>query len=423
MKKLVLIVATTLMACSAWAQSQQLITVKGKTKDGKTINIQYYKGNVQDYIESVKYQLVDELKAENKQKQNTINDMQHQLNNANKQIANLNKQLGGSSGDKDQVNELNNQLTQKQSQIDQLNQQLAELNAELNRLQSENQRQKDTINYLKMQLNQQKSRTASIPSFGVEVGLGSVLMMGHAIESPWEKRMTWNKQVAVYYNTGSLVNDFPIALEFGLGFRNLPMKAYVVHHEVSGDAQLDCDGQSYQPVFVFDNFTEKLTLNSVEVPLRLCFGQPQKNAVSMYAKVGVTPSLIVSSNLVNGKYTRKGFYSTLNNTVCNVTFEDIEELDYFNNSGDGSLSVTPSQKFNVWGNVAFGAYFPMSSSLLFNVGLQVECPILKTGVFEYNQDNNTSVQLLPDAYRSGLNTYNGRFLIPSLQAGLVYTLK
>lgn len=422
MKKLFLIIATTLMACTAWAQSQQLITVKGKTKEGKTINIQYYKGNVQDYIESVKYQLVDELKAENKQKQNVINDMQYQLNQANNQIKDLKKQQKNSNGD-EQVATLNSELSKKQGEIDQLNQQLAELTAELNRVQAENQKLNDSIGKLNQQLSMRQSRQASIPSIGVEVGLGSVFMLGHAIESPWEKRMTLNKQMAVYYNTGSLVSDFPISIEAGLGFRNLPMKAYVAHHEVKGAAQLDGDGESYQPIFVFDDFTEKLALNCLEVPLRLCVGQPNKNEVSVYAKVGITPSLILSSNLVNGNYTRKGYYETVSNTHCNVTFEDIEELGYFSNSGEGNQAMTPSKKFNVWGNVVFGTYLPMTSSLLFNVGLQLECPILKTGVFEYSQDNNTTVQLLPDAYRSGLSTYDGRFFIPSLQAGLVYTLK
>ena len=101
MKKLVLIIAATIMTTAAWAQSQ-LQTVKGKTKDGKSINVQYYKGTAQDFIESVKYQLVDELKADNKSKQNSINDLQSQLNKANKRIDNLNDQLkkAGNAGQK-----------------------------------------------------------------------------------------------------------------------------------------------------------------------------------------------------------------------------------------------------------------------------------------------------------------------------------
>ena len=78
MKKILLTIAITLLVTVAWAQSQ-LTTVRGKTKDGKTIKVEYYQGTVEDYVESVKYQLVDELQAK-------VADLQTKLDAANKQI-------------------------------------------------------------------------------------------------------------------------------------------------------------------------------------------------------------------------------------------------------------------------------------------------------------------------------------------------
>ena len=58
MKKLFLILIVTAITSTAWSQSQ-LSTVRGKTKDGKTVKVEYYQGAVEDVIKSVKYQLVE----------------------------------------------------------------------------------------------------------------------------------------------------------------------------------------------------------------------------------------------------------------------------------------------------------------------------------------------------------------------------
>ena len=84
MKKLFLILMMTGLAMTATAQSQ-LSTVRGKTKDGKTLKVQYYKGSVEDVIQSVSYSVVDELNAK--------------LEKANKEIERLKQQGGGSSAD------------------------------------------------------------------------------------------------------------------------------------------------------------------------------------------------------------------------------------------------------------------------------------------------------------------------------------
>lgn len=419
MKKLFLIIATSLMISTVWAQSQQLITVKGKTKDGKSINMQYYKGAAQDYIESVKYQLVEELQADNKNKQNNINDLQHQLNKANKRIDNLNEQL--KKTDKaDQISTLSDQLEEKQSEIDQLNEQLEQLNRQLNALQKENanlQKQVDSIKAVNIQLSQKKGRMAMSPFIGIEAGMGCVFLSDNSLNRPWEKELSWDKQVAVYYGTGRLAEGFPISIEAGVGFRSLPMRVKMDNYSAMGGFQ-DCDGDAYRPVF--DNCSERLTLSCLDIPVRLCIGQPNKNKVSLYAKLGVTPSFVISSNLANA-YIKKGYYPD-----WNVTFENIEELGFNNVESNGKM--TSSSRFNLWGNAAFGAYFPLGSSLLFNLGAKLDYPIMTTGTFAYDWEGNTSASdnkslLLPDGLPTGLEGYDGRMLIPSLQAGIIYSLK
>lgn len=413
MKKTFLIIAATFMAYVAWGQ--QLQTIKGTTKDKKRIEVQYYKGATQDYIESVKYQLVDELNAENKNKQNSINDLQYQLNKANKTIGNLNEQLKNADNS-DQFAALNNQLNEKQSEIDQLNEQIGDLNAQLNDAKAENdklKRQLDSIKAVNRLLSQKQSRPSKSPIVGVEANMGSVLLSSSGLSNPWEKALTWNKQATIYFGTGRLTESFPISIEAGVGFRSLPLSAKIEKHETIGNLQQDCDGHQYQPDYIFNDFTEKITMNCLEVPVRLCFGQPNKDKVSVYAKLGVSPSFVLSSKLAHGTYTKKGYYPT-----WNVTFEAIEELGFFNDGGDGSEVVTPNSRFMLWGNAAFGAYVPLGSSLLFNVGAKLDYPIMKPSPFESENSANDELPLF-----GGLLKYDSWMFIPNLQAGLVYTLK
>ena len=409
MKKLFLIMAITLMATTAWAQSQ-LQSVKGKTKDGKSINVQYYKGTAQDYIESVKYQLVDELTADNKNKQNSINDLQYQLNKANKTIDNLKEQLKKSGGS-DQNSELQEQLNQKQSEIDQLNEQVSDLNNQLNKVNAENemlQRQLDSIKAVNLQLSQSKSRPAKSPIIGVEANMGSVFLTKNL--NPWEKALSWNKQVDIYFGTGRLAQGFPVSIEAGVGFRSLPMLAKFNNYN-ENYTTLDCDGDAYRPIF--EDCSERLTMNCLEVPVRFCLGQPNKNKVSVYTKLGVTPSFILSSNLKISAYSSKGYYPN-----WNVTFEDIGELG-FTDEDESNEKLTPKEgkRFNLWANAALGAYVPLSSSILFNVGAKLDYPIMKTGTFNTTDDKHGFL------HHDDLTQYDDRMLIPNLQLGLIYTLK
>ena len=410
MRKTILFIAATFMVAMALGQSQQLQTIKGTTKDKKRIEVQYYKGAVQDYIESVNYQLVEELNADNKKKQNSINELQLQLNKANKQIDNLLKEQQKNSGDAGSIATLNEQLEEKQGEIDQLNGQVHDLNARLNAMQAENDRlrlQLDSIKAVNLQLGQGKGRQARTPVVGVEANMGTVILLPSNGLNPWEGALSWNKQAAIYLGTAPLSGSLPVAIEAGVGFRSLPMAAKLDYYE-SGESYEDCDGACYRPII--ENLSERLTMNCVEIPIRLCIGRPDKDKVSVYAKLGVSPSFLLSSRLANGVYTRKGYYPS-----WNVTFEEIGELGFFDNGGEGSEAATPNRRFNLWGNAAFGAYVPLGSSLLFSVGVQLEYPFMTTGTFEPEAD------MLP--FPDGLLKYDGRMLIPNLQAGLVYTFR
>ena len=111
----------TALATTTWAQSQ-LTTVRGKTKDGKTIKVEYYKGNVEDYVESVKYQLVDELQAK-------VKELQGKLDAANKQLDIL-KKPNGSGGNNAEIKRLNGEVEELSKALDNLQNQLvaSELN-------------------------------------------------------------------------------------------------------------------------------------------------------------------------------------------------------------------------------------------------------------------------------------------------------
>lgn len=416
MKKIFLIIAA-ILTTTTLVYSQQVQTVKGKTKDGKSINVQYIKGTAQDYIQSVKYELVDELKAENQSKQKSINDLQHQLNKANNTISDLREQLKRANSGEASNTEM---LEQKQAEINQLNEQNNQLEAQLREMQKENERllrQVDSLKQANARLSQNNKRPASSPVIGIEGSFGAVTLLGNNLNNPWEKALSWNKQVAVYYGTGTLINSVPLTIEAGIGFHSLPLAANLDNYNVFGPEGNDSDGDPYQPQYIFNNCTEKLTMNCVDVPIRLCYEHSFNNKVSLYTKLGIMPTFILSSSLSNSPYTRRGLY-----TNWNVYFDDVEELDFFSDGGAGSQSMTPDKRFTLNGNLAVGAYVPLSQSILFNVGARFDYLILKTGTFTANSATD-NYKLLPETFRSGLNKYNGSPLTSSLQLGLVYKLK
>ena len=524
MKKLFLILIMTATVATAWAQSQ-LSTVRGKTKEGKTIKVDYYKGTVEDVIQSVKYQLVDELQAEVKNLQGKTKTLQTQLDDSKRQVKDLQNQLKN-CGDATEAQRLRNQLAEKEKQIKKLNEDIAELNdkianlpqsdmseevaslrqqltekealvssankqvvklnadvvqlekdkKELNKqieslsqqgdkakeiqrltqqveeknvqirqlnnqiarndqvidslmnvkpvipvptddkikkLQAEIREKGKTIDNLNKELADCKrgvTKPAKSPVIGLEVGFGPAFP-GSSVAEPWAKEVKSCLQAEVYFGTARLSESFPISVEAGLGFRKFGMAARLNEYNTTIDA-VDADGDSYQAIYAFDGLEESLSLTYLDIPIRLCFGQPAKDRVTAYAKLGLTPSIKVGSDFEGkGQYSLKGYYPQ-----WDVTIENVEPLG-FGSDMDCYDDVEPEIKgFNLWGNLAFGAYVPFKGShVVLNAGVKLDYPFL--GIGTINAVNN-----LPDG-KAGLLQNGGKVIIPSVEVGLVYTLK
>ena len=439
MKKFLLTIAVAMLVTSAWAQSQ-LTTVRGKTKEGKTIKVEYYKGSVEDYVESVKYQLVDELQAR-------VNDLQDKLDAANKQIKDLKSGSGGSNSN--EVKRLNAEIEELNKALDNLQNQL--VNSELsndsliavNKSLSEQagtkvinttiyndnelKRTKDSIaarnntirklnhtiekyekqvNDLEKELQIASSKPTGYsrpaPVIGVALGMGPVFMSDELPEG-WSRNIHWAKKAEVYFGTARMSRSVPFSIEAGVGLRNYKLSAVGAPGVQTVDAT-DADGDTYQAIYTYSNRTESLAMTYLDIPVRACFGQPVKNHVSVYAKVGVTPSVKVSSSFTGtGTYELKGYYPQ-----WDVTLENITELG-FGSDKECYAAVEPEMKlFVLWGNLAVGAYVPFKNSpLLLNAGLGLDIPFMGAGTA---------------AEGMNLLSKGGKAIIPSMEVGLVITL-
>ena len=441
MKKILLTIAITLLVTAAWAQSQ-LTTVRGKTKDGKTIKVEYYQGTVEDYVESVKYQLVDELQAK-------VVDLQTKLDAANKQIKEL-KNIPPGSGTSPEIKRLNNEIAELSKALDNLQNQLvaSELSNDsliaVNKSLSEQagtkvinttiyndnelKRTKDsiaarnntirklnhTIEKYEKQVNDLEKElliasstptgySRPAPVIGVALGMGPVFMSDELPEG-WSRNIHWAKKAEVYFGTARMSRSVPFSIEAGVGLRSYKLSATGAACEQTLDAT-DVDGDAYQAIYNYSNRTESLSLTYLDIPVRACFGQPAKNRVSVYAKVGVTPSVKMSSDFTGtGTYSLKGYYPQ-----WDVTFEDIPELG-FGSDMDCYTDVEPElSSFILWGNLAAGAYVPFGNApLLLNAGIGLDIPFMGVGTAA------EGMHLLGNG---------GKTVIPSVEVGLVITLK
>lgn len=425
MKKLLLTLFAIVLSVSAWAQSQRS-TLRGRTKDGKTLTVQYYQGTVEDRIESVKYQLVDELQVEIKNLKNNIKDLQNRLDATNKEVNQLHKQMEQSSDHQGDMSALNQQIADKTEEIAQLSSQLDGLVNELNQAQEENNRlqaQLDSIKALPVPKSHTNDFPEMTPVIGVEAGLGAVLL-GKSVNELWAKDITTGVQVAAYYGTASLSELLPVSIEAGVGFRRFSMAAHLSRCEYDGDSFIDY-GYFCNPIYTFNDLTEKVTLNYLDIPIRICIGQPAKDHVSVYAKLGITPSLNIGTPTLvgSGVYSMKGYYKD-----WNVTLEDVEELGFVSNRDfytdntanlEGINVETSINKFNLWANLALGAYMPLKSTpVLLNIGFKLDYPILKIGETSFNDNTRHLSQ-----WHTGLLQNGGRVWVPTFEVGVVYTLK
>lgn len=449
MKKLFL--TLIMIGTALFVQAQSLSTVKGKTRDGKTVEVKYYHGTISDQIESVQYQVVDELQARINTIQSESKSLQNRLDAANAELRQLRSQVEGGNAD---AKSLRREIAEKSATIDSLNQQKASLNGELLQLEAQQlelQARYDSLFTVQQSLQDEKQsledekqtllnekqswkderqsllakpkperkvvvvqageQPEKTPVVGLELGMGPAFM-GNSVDDSWAKDTRLCGRVAVYYCTPRLIESFPISIEAGLGMRRFAMAA---HQDVAFE-KIDCtdnDGDAYQASLSTNDLKEQLTLTYLDIPIRLCFGQPAKDRVTAYFKIGVMPSINLLSNFnASGTYTLKGYYPQ-----WDVTLEDIPELGF----GGGDYhenAVADISRFNLWGNAAFGVYVPFKGThLLLNAGVKADYSILSIGTVSVGQYAGTPLR------EAGLLDAGGRVFIPGVEVGLVYTIK
>ena len=430
MKKILLMLVLTALATATWAQSQ-LTTVRGKTKEGKTIKVEYYKGNVEDYVESVKYQLVDELNAK-------VQDLQSKLDVANKRLEALEKPLGSSGNNNTEIKRLNNEINELSKALDKLQEQLVNselsndsliaVNADLqdrmtnvgNSGDKELQRLRDSIvskdanirklnktvadcekqvRRLENDLANCGSRPVGYPKpspvIAVQLGVGPAF--AKEVEENWARDVNWMKKAEVYFGTARLSHSLMLALEAGVGIRSLKLSASRAPGELVENG-IDANGDSFQAMYTFGAMQESQSLTYLDIPVRVCFGEPAKGQTGLYVKLGVTPSIKIADQFQgSGKYTLKGYYPQ-----WDVTLENIVELGFGSDLEYYTADKQPvANGFVLWGNAMLGGYLPLSGKLLLNAGLGVDIPFMAL------THTNAGSQAV----------------IPSFEIGMVYSLK
>ena len=416
MKKLFLTLIITIAALLVEAQS--LSTIKGKTRDGKTVEVKYYHGTISDQIESVKYQVADELQIKVNTLQSNVQSLQKRLDAANEELKRLRSQVNGGNAD---AESLRQEIEEKNASIEELNQQKASLNSELLMLevqQLELQARCDSLQAIQSSESKavdaestKSSQAKKSPFIGLEFGIGPVFM-GNSVSDGWAKDNKIGGRVAAYFGTPRLSESFPISTEAGVGMRRFTLAAHQDMHAETVDCT-DLDGDDYQANIFATDLDEQLSLTYLDIPIRLCFGQPAKDHVTAYFKIGITPSINLLSDLkTSGSYTLNGYYPD-----WDVTLEDIPELGF--GSGNYHENVTADiNKFNIWGNVAFGVCVPFKSTpILLSAGVKADYSLLSIGKVNVNQHEGTPLR------KAGLLNEEGRVFIPSVEIGLVYSIK
>ncbi len=430
MKKLFLILMMTGLTMTAMAQSQ-LSTVRGKTKDGKNIKVQYYKGTVEDVIQSVSYDLVDELQNKTKKLQSDLDaakkeikslqasgggesselknlrkkvkDYEKEVANLNKQIKELKKQIPG--GDEVPSDSNDEALADLQKQVADKDKTIGELNTVLDACNVKLKDMEQVINELKG-----VTLPPASPVIGATFGLGPALI-GKSTPDYWAKDVNWALLFEAYYGTGNLTGDFPLSVEAGLGLRNFKMSASLAEYTATFNTT-DNDGDNFEAHYRYTDLEESLKLTYLDIPVRICISQPLKDRVTVYVKAGLTPSLKIGSKFNGtGTYELYGYYPQ-----WDVTIENVDVLG-FGEKMECYKDYTPEVKsFMLWGNLALGAYVPFKDTPIeLNAGVKFDFPLTKVGAAP-NGD------FIPGTTAAVLSN-GGKATLMSLQLGIVYNLK
>lgn len=422
MRKVLFTIVLMLAGIMAYPQSKPL-TVRGKTKAGKEIKVDYYKGTIVDYIENVEYEVVDDLQKSISDLQKQVRDLQ---NNLNKTKADL-KQMTSNVETSDLMNE-------KNQTIDSLNDRIADMQRKYEML-SNDHRADSMLNVQMRQIanleNGSRKKTDSIrmlkeamlytglysPNIGVSVGVGPCnLSNGDAVLSADKG---WSGYVSAYYGTKPLTEEFPLSFEFGIGFGRFSVKATRDWYEQMLVNVTDVDGDNCHQYFAFSDLKEKIVQSYLAIPVMACFGQPSKNKITAYFKLGIVPTFGFSPVFEGeGSYTSNGYYEN-----WDILIEDVEQLGYVTDGECYKDVDVEVEKFSLWGTTSLGVYLPLSpkakmgSRLVLKAGVRMDycfSKLWKAGEGVEVGDYKLGCPNLPE---------KGKVLNHSLEIGIVYNLK
>lgn len=415
MKKTFLILIIISIASVSWSQS--LSTVRGRTKEGKTFQVTYYHGASEDYIESVKYQLIDELQAKVTKLQGENKELQNKLDAANKRLKEVNDNANQSTNE--QIVRLQDQLEEKEVQILLLNQELDQLRIQFDSLSSiaiaDQQDMQQKINEKDQRiaelsgLAKRAPKPAVSPIIGLEGGFGQVIPNG-SINENWNEKDQISMQFDVFFRTPRLFKAFPMAVEAGVGLHYFGLSAETKAHSLNIEAT-DYDGFTYNALYNYTDLKENLTLAYLNIPIQLYIGQTIRDQVTVYAKIGVTPSInLISDYEGTGTYSIKGYYPQ-----WGALLEDMEELGFVSGQDYGEEAKPSINKFILWSNVAIGASMPFGRTpLQLNAGMKLDYSLMSIGKAEESDTMSEGRGLLPNG---------GQVLVPNINLGLIYLLK
>lgn len=413
MKKIVLFCILSAFTTIGWAQSQ---TFKGVTKEGKKIEVVYNTGALNNYVETVKYDVLDELRVKVNKLQADSKEIETKLKNANKRISQLESSTGKTNNE--EVERLRNDINEKEEQLSQCHQQLGQLELQIDSLSQVLKAAEKVTEQLHHELEEKeeqahhtgKANARDLPPYvGLDAGLGLGVSKG-IVHEQWRLDRSQITQASLYFGTVSISEAIPISLEACVSFHQLNLAASSTAHSLTMNAS-DIDYCDYQAQYTYSALDEKLLSTYIGVPFRICFGHPHGDRPSLYARIGVTPSFKVSSSFGgNGTYSLKGYYEQ-----WHLTLEDIEELGFVSGANCYDENTRPDLKrFVLWGNAAFGGFIPLGSSpIQLNAGISVDYPITTIG-------SAAESVAMPEG--CGLLQRGGRMPITNLIIGLIYML-
>ena len=258
-------------------------------------------------------------------------------------------------------------------------------------------------------------KPAKAPSIGLAVDFGPSFIMNSAMDDMWAKEVTLGKSFAIYFETPRLAENFPISIEAGVGISGYKMSGRVNSYETTVNGFVDIDGDTCNANYSFANIKESLKLTYMNIPINICFGQPAKDRVTGYFKLGFTPSIKIGSSFTGeGKYSLNADYPQ-----WGLHLDDINHLGY-GSDFDCYADVQPEvNSFVLWGDIAFGFYLPFKgSSMLLNAGVKCDMMLMSAGKVEA-PDNGLSFN--PNT--CNLLIGGPKLFCPSIELGLVYLLK